>query len=114
MLMAAKDGCKELVRLLLAHNGVVTADSIDQNRRKPLYWAVIGEHTAIVKLLLATRKVDINHVGRSYTTPLSIAAGGGHEKIVKLLLAGNGIGVNRKIFWDVHLCHLQQRRATRR
>ena len=62
LLMAAKNGCKELVGLLLAHNGVVTADSIDQNRRKPLYWAVIGEHTAIVKLLLATRKVDINHV----------------------------------------------------
>jgi len=96
LLMVAKNGCKELVELLLAHNGVVTADSIDQNRRVPLYWAVIGKHITIVKLLLATRKVDINHVGWSYCTPLSVAAGGGRGGIVKLLLVGNGIGVNRK------------------
>ena len=55
LLMASKNGCKGLVELLLAHNGVVTADSIDQNRRTPLYWAVIGGHITIIKLLLATR-----------------------------------------------------------
>ena len=96
LLMAAKNGCEELVELLLAHNGVVTADSIDQNQRTPLYWAVIGGHTTIVKLLLATREVDINHVDWSYCTPLSTAAGGGHEKIVRLLLTNNGIRVNWK------------------
>ena len=74
LLMASKNGCKGLVELLLAYNGVVTADSIDQNRRTPLYRVVIGGHITIVKLLLATREVDINHADWSYRTPLSIAA----------------------------------------
>jgi len=59
--------------------------SKDDNRQTPLSWAARMGHEAVVKLLLATGKVDVNSKeddnGR---TPLPWAAENGHEAVVKL------------------------------
>ncbi|KAH7129648.1 hypothetical protein B0J13DRAFT_588497 [Dactylonectria estremocensis] len=64
----------------------VGIDAKDWFHRTPLSWAAGEGREAIVKLLLATGKVDINAKDRSGRTPLWWAAEGGHEAIVKLLL----------------------------
>jgi ankyrin repeat protein len=58
--------------------------------RTPLSWAAEEGHAAVVKLLLATGKVDVdskdNYDG---LTPLSRAARNGHEAVAKLLRSSN-------------------------
>ncbi|KAM6506306.1 hypothetical protein FSOLCH5_013296 [Fusarium solani] len=54
-------------------------------------------HEAVVKLLLATKGVDVNSKDEKYgRTPLSWAAENGHEAIAKLLLAAEKADVNSK------------------
>jgi len=48
--------------------------------------ALLG-HEAVVKLLLATGKADVDSKDNEGQTPLSWAALLGHEAVVKLLLA---------------------------
>ena len=54
-------------------------------------------HEAVVKLLLATGKVDIDSKDTKYgQTPLSWAAEGGHKAVVELLLATGKVDVDSK------------------
>ena len=54
-----------------------------------------GGHEAVVKLLLATGKVDVDSKDTEYDqTPLSWAAAGGHEAVVKLLLDTGKVDVD--------------------
>lgn len=63
--------------------------------RTPLSWAAEAGIVPVVKLLLATGKVDVDtrdsHYGR---TALSWAAGAGHAEIVQLLLETNKVDIN--------------------
>ena len=70
-------------------------ESKDNYGRTPLSLAASYEHEAVVKLLLATGKVDVDSKDKNGSrTPLSYAAENGHEGIVKLLLAIDGVDVN--------------------
>jgi ankyrin repeat protein len=53
--------------------------------RTPLSWAAGSGHEAVVKVLLATEKVDVGSKDDYGQTPLSLAAGNGHKTVVKLL-----------------------------
>jgi ankyrin repeat domain-containing protein 50 len=55
----------------------------------PLSWAAEKGHEAVVKLLLATGKADVDSKDRDGQTPLSWAAQKGHEAVVKLLQSSN-------------------------
>ena len=69
------------------------------NRRSILsYLAELGNEV-MVKLLLATNKVDVDAKDRGGRTPLSWAAEKGFEAVVKLLLATNKVDVDAKDQW---------------
>ncbi|KAL8299133.1 hypothetical protein RB593_009145 [Gaeumannomyces tritici] len=53
-------------------------------------------HEAVVKLLLATDKVDADSKDNNGRTPLSWAAANGHEAVVKLLLGTGKVDVDSK------------------
>jgi Ankyrin repeats (3 copies) len=62
----------------------------------PLSWAAENGHGAVVELLLATGKVDVDSKDDSDRTPLSWAAGNGHKAVIELLLATGKVDVDSK------------------
>jgi Ankyrin repeats (3 copies)/Ankyrin repeats (many copies) len=72
----------------------------DSYGRTPLSWAAVRGHEAVVKLLLATEKVDLDSKDSYEQTPLSWAAMGGHEAVVKLLLATEKVDLDSRDFFS--------------
>ncbi|KAL8367828.1 hypothetical protein RB599_003644 [Gaeumannomyces hyphopodioides] len=68
----------------------------DGEGQTPLLWAAANGREAVVKLLLATGKVDVDSKDKRGRTPLSWAAENGHEAVVKLLLATGKVDVESK------------------
>jgi ankyrin repeat protein len=66
------------------------------NGRTPLLWATQNGYEAVVKLLLATGKVQVDFKDKYGRTPLSWATQNGHEAVVKLLLATGKVEVDSK------------------
>ncbi|KAI9774751.1 MAG: hypothetical protein M1839_001618, partial [Geoglossum umbratile] len=74
-------------------------DLQDSYGRTPLSWAAEKGHETVVKLLLATEKVDLDSKDFLYErTPLSWVVEKGHEAVVKLLLATEKVDVDSKDF----------------
>ncbi|KAH0565547.1 hypothetical protein GP486_001060 [Trichoglossum hirsutum] len=69
----------------------------DSESRTPLSRAAEKGHEAVVKLLLATEKVDVDSKNSRWgRTPLSWAAENGHEAVVKLLLVTQKVDIDSK------------------
>ncbi|KAI9781623.1 MAG: hypothetical protein M1839_005840 [Geoglossum umbratile] len=71
-------------------------DLQDSDGRTPLSWAAWNGHGAVVKLLLATEKVDLDSKDSDRRTPLLQAAQKGHEAVVKLLLPMEKVDLDSK------------------
>lgn len=71
-------------------------DSKDSGGRTHLLWAAGQGYEAVVRLLLATGRVDPDSKDGLRQTPLSWAAGQGHKAVVRLLLAMDGVDPNSK------------------
>ena len=87
--LAAQNGHKAVVKLLLDRNGVM-ADFQDKKNRTPLSYAAENGDEAVVKLLLDRNDVMTEHQDDRYWTPLHYAACEGHGAIVRLLLQQTG------------------------
>jgi ankyrin repeat protein len=95
--LAAYFGVQEAANALLKH--AQSLDLKDNYGRTPLSWAAENGHETVVKLLLATGKVDVDLKDIHGRTPLSWAAGNGHEAVITSLLATSKADVNLK---DIH------------
>ncbi|KAI5819702.1 ankyrin repeat-containing domain protein [Pyronema omphalodes] len=84
---AAEKGHLASVEKLLAENPKL-ANSVDDDGRLPLHWAITNNHKAIVELLHSTKGFDPDASDTRGWTPLMMAASiKDGEEIVKLLLA---------------------------
>ena len=118
--VAASHGHTEIVKLLLAAPdigvndgesliiektnrwGTTTSRSYIPDNCGPLIKAVKNNHIEIVRLLLATPGIDVNHKcqdGDFEYTPLMQAVADSRTEIVKLLLAAPGIDVDKQYRW---------------
>ncbi|RYP14268.1 hypothetical protein DL765_006497 [Monosporascus sp. GIB2] len=86
LIAASSKGHIDMVRLLLATNGVNTNLRDNKSGQTPLNWAAANGYETVVQLLLDTNKVDINSRDNNSRTPLQWAVERGYETIVRLLL----------------------------
>lgn len=96
--LAAYFGIESIVRYFLGRNSDV--DITDGWDQTPLWLATANGHEAVVKLLLAAPRINVNAIDRFGQTPLGRAAENGHEAVVRLLLAAPRIDVNATDRWD--------------
>ncbi|KAH6665801.1 hypothetical protein B0J14DRAFT_679150 [Halenospora varia] len=88
--IAASNGSKDIVRLLLSKGANIAATTI--NNEIPLHWAASAGHSNTLQLLLEAHQ---NFVGDlpGLEIPLHLAALRGHQTVVKILLA-RGVNIN--------------------
>ncbi|PQE33418.1 Ankyrin repeat-containing domain protein [Rutstroemia sp. NJR-2017a WRK4] len=93
MHLAVYFGIQEAIKVI-SHSQY--QDSRESYSQTPLLWAAEKGHEVVVKLLLATGKVNIDLKDNRNRTPLFQAAENMHRAVVKLLLATNKVNVNSK------------------
>jgi ankyrin repeat protein len=91
---AAYFGLEEVIIVL--HKTRHDLNVQDSYSQTPLWWAATNGHAAVVRLLLATGKVNVDSKDSLDQTPLSQAAANGHEAVVKLLLNTGKVDVNSR------------------
>ncbi|CAG5158196.1 uncharacterized protein ALTATR162_LOCUS5032 [Alternaria atra] len=93
LLLAAENGHKQVVKLLLDKGAEINA----QSRRygNALCAASQGDHEAVVKMLL-DKGAEVNAQGGCYGNALCAASKGGHEAVVEMLL-NKGAEVNAQV-----------------
>lgn len=64
-------------------------DLEDSDGQTPIFWAAIGGHTDVIKLLVTKYAIDLSSRNAAGDTVLSHAARFGHEEVVKCLLAND-------------------------
>ncbi|RYP13405.1 hypothetical protein DL767_010763 [Monosporascus sp. MG133] len=95
LLWASENGDTEMIKLLL-DNGIDMAAS-NNGKRTPLVAASDEGHVDVVRLLLATSKIDVNSKdSESGRTPLMAASDKGHVDVVRQLLAASKTDIDLK------------------
>ena len=91
-----KEGQLEMLRTAVAQKEDVNCR--DEENRTALFWAVIGDHTSIVRHLLKQPGIDVNvKEDQDGMTALAIAAINGNVEIVQLLLTTKSLNANSTI-----------------
>ena len=89
-------GHTEVVKLLLAQDGIEVNKARTDDGTTPLFMACQEGHFEVVKLLLAQDGIEANKACTADgSTLLYMACQQGHSEVVKLLLAQDGIEVNK-------------------
>ena len=97
LLVAVSAGRAEVVQLLL-RDGRIDPSASDHNKRAAVTEAVmenLDTNVAVLRLLLADKRVNVNHVDSTGRTPLHTAAEKGHVRHVGALLEA-GAEVNAR------------------
>lgn len=84
---AASYGYERTVKVLI-NISFISADASnnDDYAYTPFIWAAWKDDENIVKILIDSRKVDVNKRNAHGKTALTVAKGKGHDKVVHLLL----------------------------
>lgn len=94
LILAARSGRDDVVRLLLAKN--VDVNAADQNGRTPLSYAAKKGSLDVVESLLGASEIDIDHRDQAGRTPLSYAAERVDPQIVERFIKTKAVDVNSK------------------
>ena len=90
LIAAAQEGQVDVVRLLLAADGVLLNQACIDNGNFPLYMACQQSHIEVVRLLLAVEGVSVNQARtQDGGFPLYMACQRNHIEVVRLLLAAH-------------------------
>jgi ankyrin repeat protein len=90
LIVAARHGFLEVVKLLLAHRDAILHNLViraDANGDSPLHIAAKLGHTSVVDFLLRCRNVELNSADKQGRRPLHWAAMKGHAGVVETLLS---------------------------
>lgn len=91
--VAAADGHRGVVEMLLALPPPDDADSSGYRIQKPLHCASMNGHPGIVEVLLEEPSIGVNDVDAHNFTPLDLAVRFEHSNVVELLLLVPGVTV---------------------
>ena len=71
----------------------------DSRNRTPLFYAAKQGHVDVVRVLLATGKVDVNVANDWHSTPVYEACNNNHPAVVQALLDSGQADVEKRTFW---------------
>ncbi|KAA8649917.1 hypothetical protein EYZ11_009027 [Aspergillus tanneri] len=108
--LAAQHGHIEIVRLLLAQDGV-DPNSGDMYDRGPLSLAAWYGHEQIVQVLLRVQGINAHARDAHGLTPLALAAWNGQAAVVELLVQQPGVDVNSHDIFNQSVLMLAVRRG---
>lgn len=92
--LAVRAGNTDMVKLLLAVDGVDVNAHGNVNRQTSLFWTIKAKNDEMFKLLLETPGIDPERRSRDLETPLMEAARLNNVEMVKQLLAHEGVDAN--------------------
>ncbi|RPA99620.1 ankyrin, partial [Choiromyces venosus 120613-1] len=84
LLWAERGGCEEVLKLLLAREGV-NPHTPNTICRLPLLCEVNHRHAEVVKIILEPADIHVNTPDNENETPLSLALSKGHKEVLKIL-----------------------------
>jgi ankyrin repeat protein len=92
--LAARDGDKDIVELLLQRPDIEPNAYYGRYNTTPLHEAISGGHLKVVEALLLHPRVDVNSVYKNGRSALMCAVNEGHSGIVNALLQRPDIDIN--------------------
>ncbi|GMF88283.1 unnamed protein product [Aspergillus oryzae] len=105
LLIASCLGLADIVNVLARET--VEFNSQDSGYgRTTISWAAENGYEAVVKLLLATGKVDIDSKDSNSRIPLFWAAKNGHRTVVELLIGTEKVDIDSRDSWGLALLYL--------
>jgi ankyrin repeat protein len=95
LMIAAKNGHKDMVELLLSI-GTLDINAMCSFRRTPLSWAALNGHKDTVEVLIRIGEAEVDIKDNNGDTPLSLAASIGYKDTVEVLLSIGKASVDTK------------------
>ena len=104
---AARQGCEEVVKILLGRQDVNPNQSENRYNETALKWAIINSHEGVVRMLLERKDVNLNPGDTGYGGKLLMLAVNGreevaNERIVKMFLEREDINSNTEN-WELSM-----------
>jgi hypothetical protein len=94
LIIAAREGREEEMRMILEENNGINVNWKDSSGYTALHWACYGGHDKIVTMLLAHPDIDVNQKTNGGYTSFVFACSNGKTACAQLMLKNESIKVN--------------------